>query len=99
MEPVKLDYPIFDADEHYYEVDDTFTRFGDEKVRKHVRWVQEGKRRHLMFGNRLSTGVPNPTFDPIAKPGAFHDRLKKSLRGLIRLPTRRRFVVFKFTLL
>ena len=77
MEPVKLDYPIFDADEHYYEVDDTFTRFGDEKVRKHVRWVQEGKRRHLMFGNRLSTGVPNPTFDPIAKPGAFHDRLKK----------------------
>jgi predicted TIM-barrel fold metal-dependent hydrolase len=72
----KLDYPIFDADEHYYEVDDTFTRFGDEKVRRHVRWVQEGKRRHLMFGNRLSTGVPNPTFNPIAKPGAFHDELR-----------------------
>jgi len=71
-----LGYPIFDADEHYYEVDDTFTRFGDEQVRRHVRWVQEGKRRHLMFGNRLSTGVPNPTFNPIAKPGAFHDELK-----------------------
>ena len=76
MDTSALGYPIFDADEHYYEVDDTFTRFGDEKVRKHVRWVQEGKRRHLMFGNRMSTGVPNPTFNPIAKPGAFHDTLK-----------------------
>ena len=76
METSELDYPIFDADEHYYEVDDTFTRFGDEKVRKHVRWVQDGKRRHLMFGQRLSTGVPNPTFNPIAKPGAFHDMLR-----------------------
>jgi predicted TIM-barrel fold metal-dependent hydrolase len=72
-----LDYPIFDADNHYYEVEDTFTRFGDEDVRRHVRWVQEGKRRHLMFGNRMSTGVPNPTFNPIARPGAFHDDLKK----------------------
>lgn len=71
-----LDYPIFDADEHYYEVEDTFTRFGDEKVRRHVRWVQEGRRQHLLFGQRLSTGVPNPTFNPIAKPGAFHDTLK-----------------------
>jgi predicted TIM-barrel fold metal-dependent hydrolase len=76
MSATGLDYPIFDADEHYYEVEDTFTRFGDEKVRKHVRWVQDGKRRHLMFGERLSTGVPNPTFNPIAKPGAFHDSLK-----------------------
>ena len=78
METSELDYPIFDADEHYYEVDDTFTRFGDEKVRKHVRWVQDGKRRHLMFGQRLSTGVPNPTFNPIAKPGAFMGTLDQS---------------------
>lgn len=71
-----LDYLMFDADQHYYEVEDTFTRFGDEKVRRHIRWVQEGKKRHLLFGERLSTGVPNPTFNPIAKPGAFHDTLK-----------------------
>lgn len=76
MSTTALEYQIFDADNHYYEVEDTFTRFADEKVRKHVRWVQEGKRRHLMFGDRLSTGVPNPTFNPIARPGAFHDTLK-----------------------
>jgi predicted TIM-barrel fold metal-dependent hydrolase len=72
-----LGFDLVDADEHYYEVEDTFTRFGDEKVRRHVRWVNEGKRRHLLFGGRLSTGVPNPTFNPIAKPGAFHHALKR----------------------
>jgi hypothetical protein len=58
MTTQKLDYRIFDADNHYCEVDDTFVRFGDEKVRRHIRWVQEGKRRHLLFGNRMSTGFP-----------------------------------------
>jgi predicted TIM-barrel fold metal-dependent hydrolase len=73
---MSLDYKIFDADNHYYEAEDAFTRYGDEKVRRHVRWVQEGKKRHIIFGERLSIGVPNPTFNPIAKPGAFHNTLK-----------------------
>ncbi len=81
-----MDYKIFDADNHYYEVADTFTRHGDEKVRKHVRWMSEGKRRHLFFGDRKSTGVPNPTFNPIAKPGAFHDHLKALERGARQRP-------------
>ncbi|MDA3039546.1 MAG: amidohydrolase family protein [Actinomycetota bacterium] len=76
-----MDYPIFDADNHYYEAVDTFTRHGDEKVRKHVRWMSEGKKQHLFFGDRRSTGVPNPTFNPIARPGAFHDRLKLLEKG------------------
>jgi predicted TIM-barrel fold metal-dependent hydrolase len=71
-----IDYKIVDADNHYYEADDAFLRFADEKVRKHVRWMNDGNRRHLFFGDRKSTGVPNPTFNPIAQPGAFHDHLK-----------------------
>ena len=67
MNAPQLDFKIFDADNHYYELEDAFTRFGDEKVRRHVRWVQDGKRRHIMFGNRLSTGVPNP---PPSAPGS-----------------------------
>ena len=58
-----------DADNHYYEAEDAFTRYGDEKVKRYVRWVNDGKRRHIMFGDRMSTGVPNPTFNPIATPG------------------------------
>src|SRR3954469_16661641 len=70
-----------DADNHYYEAEDAFIRHGDEDVKRYVRWVSEGKRRYLVFGDTVvglsNTGVPNPTFNPIAMPGAFHLRLKQ----------------------
>jgi predicted TIM-barrel fold metal-dependent hydrolase len=76
-----VDFQLFDADNHYYEAEDAFTRHGDERVKRFVRWMSEGKRRHLFFGNRMNTGVPNPTFNPIAKAGAFHQRLKDLEQG------------------
>ncbi len=76
-----MDYELFDADNHYYEAEDCFTRHGDESVKKFVRWVSEGKRRHLLFGDVRQTMVPNPTFNPITRPGAFHDRLKDLAAG------------------
>jgi predicted TIM-barrel fold metal-dependent hydrolase len=75
-----VDYQLVDADNHYYEAEDAFFRHGDEAVKRYVRWVSEGKRRYLVFGDRVigaaNTGVPNPTFNPCARPGAFHERLK-----------------------
>ncbi len=76
-----MDYELIDADNHYYETEDCFTRHGDESVRKFVHWVSEGKRRHLLFGDVRQTMVPNPTFDPITRPGAFHERLKELAEG------------------
>ena len=55
-----MDYELFDADNHYYEAEDCFTRYGDESVRRFVHWVSEGKRRHLLFGDVRQTMVPNP---------------------------------------
>jgi predicted TIM-barrel fold metal-dependent hydrolase len=78
---VEMDYQLFDADNHYYEPEDAFTRYGDDQVKRFVRWESEGKRRHLLFGNTAQTMVPNPTFNPIAKPGAFHGRLKELAEG------------------
>ena len=76
-----MDYMFVDADNHYYEAEDAFFRHGDEDVKRYVRWVSEGKRRYMVFGSTMiglaNTSVPNPTFDPIAKPGAFHARLKE----------------------
>jgi len=72
----QLGYGLIDADNHYYEAEDAFTRHGDESVRRFVRWIQEGKKRRLVFGDRVADTPPNPTFNPIAKPGAFHQRLK-----------------------
>jgi predicted TIM-barrel fold metal-dependent hydrolase len=76
-----MDYGIFDADNHYYEAEDAFLRYADEKVRKHVRWVSEGKRRFLLFGNSIPLAIPNPTFNPVSKPGSMQARLKQLATG------------------
>jgi predicted TIM-barrel fold metal-dependent hydrolase len=73
----ELEYQLFDFDNHYYEAEDAFTRYGDESVRSYVHWVSEGKKRRIMFGSTLHTAIPNPTFNPIGKPGAYHQRLKE----------------------
>ena len=88
-----MNYKMVDSDNHYYEAEGTFTRYGDEGVRKFVRWVSDGRRRHILFGTKMSTSLPNPTFSPIAKPGAFHARLTDLEQGfgdrVLSLPTDR----------
>ena len=68
---------VVDFDNHYYEPEDTVTRFGDDEVQRFVRWLTAGKRKHLVFGTTMATAIPNPTFDPIAKPGTLHRTLKE----------------------
>lgn len=76
-----MDYQLIDADNHYYETTDCFTRHGDAEVKQFVRWLSEGKRQHLLLGNVRQTMVPNPTFNPIVKPGVLHRRLKELAEG------------------
>jgi predicted TIM-barrel fold metal-dependent hydrolase len=72
-----IDYLAFDADNHYYEAVDAFTRHLDPKLGpRTVQWAEIGGRRHHIVGGRLSRAVANPTFDPIAKPGALCDFLR-----------------------
>jgi predicted TIM-barrel fold metal-dependent hydrolase len=75
------DYQYVDADNHYYEAEDAFLRYADRDVKQYVRWISEGKRRYMVFGSTMigvaNTGVPNPTFNPVATPGAFHERLRE----------------------
>jgi predicted TIM-barrel fold metal-dependent hydrolase len=75
------EYGLIDADNHYYEPEDCFTRYGDDEVQKFVKWVSEGKRKRLLFGTVMQTMVANPTFDPITKPGIMHQRLKELADG------------------
>jgi predicted TIM-barrel fold metal-dependent hydrolase len=72
-----LGYQLVDFDNHYYEPEDCFTRHGDEEVKRFVRWVSQGKKKFVVFGDRVAAAIPNPTFNPIGKPGAFHQRLKE----------------------
>ncbi|HVP29579.1 MAG TPA: amidohydrolase family protein [Myxococcota bacterium] len=65
--------PVFDCDNHYYEALDAFTRHLDPRFGPRcVQWAEIGGRRYHVVGGRVSRAVANPTFDPIAKPGALH---------------------------
>src|SRR5215468_2598268 len=65
-----MDARPIDADNHYYETLDAFTRHLDKGFRdRGVRPVQDGKRVKLLIGGRVNRFVPNPTFDPIIVPG------------------------------
>jgi predicted TIM-barrel fold metal-dependent hydrolase len=66
-------FPMFDADNHYYEPLDAFTRHLPKGMQKRtMQWVNLDGRQRLLVGGKLSRFVPNPTFDPIAKPGSLY---------------------------
>ena len=61
---------IFDADNHFYEAHDAFTRHVPPKMRPRcVEWIElESGRKYQVIGGKIDRGN-NPTFDPISKPG------------------------------
>jgi predicted TIM-barrel fold metal-dependent hydrolase len=59
-----------DADNHYYETLDAFTRHLDRGFRhRGVRVVQDGTHIEILIGGKLNRFIPNPTFDPVIVPG------------------------------
>ena len=59
-----------DADNHYYESLDAFTRHLDKPFkRRGVRVVHDGSHTELLIGGKLNQFIPNPTFDPVIVPG------------------------------
>ena len=65
-----LDFAPIDADNHYYEPLDAFTRHLDKKyTQRGVQVLTQGKRTYLVIGGRVNKFIPNPTFDPIIVPG------------------------------
>ncbi len=70
----ELTHPVFDADNHYYEALDAFTRHLDPELGSRVvQWAEIDGRRYHVIGGRVSRVVTNPTFDPVAVPGALYD--------------------------
>jgi predicted TIM-barrel fold metal-dependent hydrolase len=70
----QLGFRAFDADNHYYEAEDAFIRHVDRRMRKRcMQWaVIDGKQR-LLVGGKVNRFIPNPTFDPVAKPGSMDE--------------------------
>ena len=78
----EIDYALFDADNHYYEAHDAFTRHLDPRLGpRTVQWAEIGGRKYHVVGGKVSHAVKNPTFNPIAKPGALYHYLRGNPEG------------------
>ena len=74
LAPRELDFTFFDCDNHYYEALDAFTRFIEPEYRKRaIQWAQLDGKQRLLVGGKVNRFIPNPTFDPVAKPGAMDE--------------------------
>lgn len=79
-----LGFRAFDADNHYYEAEDAFTRHIDKSMAKRcMQWADVDGKRRLLVGGKINKFIPNPTFDPIAHPGALEDYFRgRNTEGL-----------------
>jgi hypothetical protein len=69
-----LDFRPCDADNHYYEAEDAFTRHIDPRMAKRaVQWATVDGRKTLLVAGKVNRFIPNPTFDPVARPGCLDD--------------------------
>ncbi len=67
----ELDFLAFDADNHYYEAEDAFIRHIEPAMQKRcMQWAEIDGKKRFVVGGRVNKFIPNPTFDPIAKPGS-----------------------------
>jgi len=69
-----VDFPVFDCDNHYYEALDAFSRYIEpEYAKRGMQWVEVNGKKRLMVGEKINRFIPNPTFDPVSKPGALDE--------------------------
>jgi predicted TIM-barrel fold metal-dependent hydrolase len=88
------DFHVFDADNHFYETKDAFTRFLPKEFVGAIKYVEVEGRTKIVVRGMISEYIPNPTFDVVARPGAQEEYFRngnpegKSYRELIGEPMR-----------
>lgn len=73
---------LFDADNHYYEAHDAFTRHVPKGMQSRcVQWVtmEHGRQYHSIAGK--IDRFTNPTFNPISKPGVLRELFRGNPNG------------------
>ncbi len=69
-----LGYEVFDSDHHYYEAEDAFTRHVDRRMQSRaMQWAEVNGRKRLLVAGKVNRFIPNPTFDPVARPGCLDE--------------------------
>lgn len=64
-----LPFPVYDADNHFYEPEEALFRHLPSKWRNDVRFVEVDGRKRLAIQSKISDYIPNPTFERVAAPG------------------------------
>ena len=83
-----LGFRPFDADNHYYEAEDAFTRHIEPAMAKRcMQWAVVNGKKRLLVGGKINKFIPNPTFDPIAAPGSLEDYFRGRNEGGMDLKT------------
>jgi predicted TIM-barrel fold metal-dependent hydrolase len=89
-----LGFPVFDADNHFYESREALTKFLPDHARHAIEYVEVRGRTKIVVRGQISDYIPNPTFDVVARPGAqeeyfrFGNPDKKTYRELMGDPMR-----------
>jgi predicted TIM-barrel fold metal-dependent hydrolase len=68
-----LQYPVFDADNHFYEPREALTKFLPDHAKHAIDYVDVRGRTKIVVRGVISDYIPNPTFEVVAKPGAQED--------------------------
>jgi predicted TIM-barrel fold metal-dependent hydrolase len=66
----KLDFPVFDADNHLYETKDALTKYLPEGQKGAIDYVDVHGREKIAVRGKISNYIPNPTFSRVGRPGA-----------------------------
>jgi predicted TIM-barrel fold metal-dependent hydrolase len=88
------DFFVFDADNHFYETEESFTRHLPKQYDGVIKYIEINGRKKIVVRNVISDYIPNPTFEVVAKPGAQEEYFRsgnpdgKSYRELIGEPMR-----------
>ena len=87
-----LDFPVFDADNHLYETQDSLTQHLPDRYKGAVDYVEVRGRTKIVVRGTISEYIPNPTFEVVARPGAQEEYFRvgnpegKSYRELVGEP-------------
>lgn len=83
-----VDFPVFDADMHYYEDEDAFIRYVPKDMQKRcMQWATINGKKRLLVAGEINRFIPNPTWDPIARPGSLDDYFRGKNTGGVDVKT------------
>jgi hypothetical protein len=66
----KVDFRVFDGDNHLYETRDALTRYLPDPYKGAIDYVDVHGKTKIVVRGQISNYIPNPTFDRVGRPGA-----------------------------